>query len=104
MRIIRPEADSGTLPAVMYFHGGGWVLGNRFSYDRTTHDLAHASGAVVVFVEYARSSQARCPVALQEAYAATAWIAKHGQKLGLDGTGLAVAGDSAGGNLATAAA
>lgn len=104
VRIVRPEASSGTLPAVMYFHGGGWVLGDRISYDRTTRDLAHASGAAVVFVEYTRSPEARYPVALEEAYAATAWIAEHGLELGLDGTRLAVAGDSAGGNLATAAA
>jgi acetyl esterase len=104
VRVVRPESSSGSLPAVMYFHGGGWVLGDRFSYDRTTRDLAHACGAAVVFVEYTRSPEARYPVALEEAYAATAWIAEHGQRLGLDGTRLAVAGDSAGGNLATAAA
>ncbi|MGI5144721.1 MULTISPECIES: alpha/beta hydrolase [unclassified Streptomyces] len=104
VRIVKPEASSGTLPAVMYFHGGGWVLGDRISYDRTTRDLAHASGVAVVFVEYTRSPEARYPVALEEAYAATAWIAEHGQQLGLDGSRLAVAGDSAGGNLATATA
>ncbi|GAA3834415.1 alpha/beta hydrolase [Streptomyces chiangmaiensis] len=104
VRIVRPEGSSGVLPAVMYFHGGGWVLGDRFSYDRTTRDLAHAGGVAVVFVEYARSPEARYPVALEEVYAATAWIAEHGQELGLDGSRLAVAGDSAGGNLATAVA
>ncbi|MFF3000106.1 alpha/beta hydrolase [Streptomyces sp. NPDC057950] len=104
VRIVRPDTSSGTLPAVMYFHGGGWVLGDRISYDRATRDLAHASGAAVVFVEYTRSPEARYPVALEEAYAATAWIAEHGLEYGLDGARLAVAGDSAGGNLATAAA
>jgi acetyl esterase len=104
VRIVRPEGSSGVLPAVMYVHGGGWVLGDRFSYDRTTRDLAHAGGVAVVFVEYTRSPEARYPVALEEVYAATAWIAEHGQQLGLDGSRLAIAGDSAGGNLATAAA
>lgn len=104
VRIVRPQASLGTLPAVMYFHGGGWVLGDRVSYDRTTRDLAHATGVAVVFVEYTRSPEARYPVALEEAYAATAWIAEHGHQLGLDGARLAVAGDSAGGNLATATA
>jgi len=104
VRIVRPDASSGTLPAVMYFHGGGWVLGDRISYDRTTRDLAYASGAAVVFVEYTRSPEARYPIALEEVYAATAWIAEHGLEYGLDGARLAVAGDSAGGNLATAAA
>ncbi|WP_107439987.1 alpha/beta hydrolase [Streptomyces sp. 142MFCol3.1] len=104
VRIVRPEGSSGLLPAVVYCHGGGWVLGDRTSYDRTTRDLAHAGGMAVVFVEYTRSPEARYPVALEEVYAATAWIAEHGQELGLDGSRLAVAGDSAGGNLATAAA
>lgn len=104
VRIVRPEGSSGVLPAVMYVHGGGWVLGDRFSYDRTTRDLAHAGGVAVVFVEYTRSPEARYPVALEEVYAATAWIAEHGRQLGLDGSRLAIAGDSAGGNLATAAA
>ncbi|MEV8563452.1 alpha/beta hydrolase [Streptomyces sp. NPDC051917] len=104
VRIVRPEGSLGVLPAVMYVHGGGWVLGDRFSYDRATRDLAHAGGVAVVFVEYTRSPEARYPVALEEVYAATAWIAEHGQQLGLDGSRLAIAGDSAGGNLATATA
>jgi acetyl esterase len=104
IRIVRPQPSSGTLPAVMYFHGGGWVLGDRTSYDRTTRDLAHASAAAVVFVEYSRSPEARYPVAVEQAYAATAWIAEHGLQLGLDGARLAVCGDSAGGNLATVTA
>lgn len=104
VRITRPQPSTGTLPAVMYFHGGGWVLGDRISYDRTTRDLAHASGAAVVFVEYSRSPEARYPVAVEEAYAATAWIAEHGLELDLDGARLAVAGDSAGGNLAAVTA
>ncbi|WP_225848986.1 alpha/beta hydrolase [Streptomyces sp. HPF1205] len=104
VRIVRPQSSSGILPAVMYFHGGGWVLGDRIAYDRKTRDLAHACGAAVVFVEYTRSPEARYPVALEEAYAATAWIAEHGLELDLDGARLAVAGDSSGGNLATATA
>ncbi|MFE7171631.1 alpha/beta hydrolase [Streptomyces sp. NPDC057616] len=104
VRIVRPRPSAGVLPAVMYFHGGGWVLGDRTTYDRATRDLAHASGAAVVFVEYTRSPEARYPVAVEEAYAATAWIAEHGADVGLDGTRLAVAGDSAGGNLAAVTA
>jgi acetyl esterase len=88
----------------MYIHGGGWVLGDRRSYDRKTRDLAHACGAAVVFVEYTRSPEAHYPVALEEVYAASAWIAEHGLDLDIDGARLAIAGDSSGGNLATAAA
>ncbi|MFS4092588.1 alpha/beta hydrolase fold domain-containing protein [Streptomyces sp. AF1A] len=104
VRIVRPRQSTGPLPAVMYFHGGGWVLGDRHTYDRATRDLAHASGAAVVFVEYTRSPEARYPVAVEQAYAATAWIGEHGAKAGLDGARLAVAGDSAGGNLAAVTA
>ncbi|MFK4148880.1 alpha/beta hydrolase [Streptomyces sp. NPDC004065] len=102
VRIVRPQGSPGPLPAVMYFHGGGWVLGDRHSYDRKTRDLALAGDVAVVFVEYTRSPEARYPVALEEVYAATAWIADHGPEVGVDGTRLAVAGDSAGGNLAAA--
>jgi acetyl esterase len=104
VRVVRPQDSSGTLPAVMYFHGGGWVLGDRVSYDRKIRDLAHACGVAVVFVEYTRSPEARYPVALEEVYAATAWIAGHGPELDLDGARLAVVGDSSGGTLATATA
>ncbi|MEU4096585.1 alpha/beta hydrolase [Streptomyces sp. NPDC026673] len=104
LRTVRPRGARGPLPVVVYAHGGGWVLGDRHTYDRAVRELAHASGAAVAFVEYSRSPEARYPTALREVYAAVAWLARHGAVLGLDGTRLAVAGDSAGANLATAAA
>ncbi|HEU4413756.1 MAG TPA: alpha/beta hydrolase [Candidatus Angelobacter sp.] len=102
LRIFRPQDSSGRLPVVMYFHGGGWVLGDADTYDYFMREIVRGTGAAVVFVEYSRSPEARYPVALEECYAATRWVAEHGGELGLLTSRLAVAGDSAGGNLATA--
>jgi acetyl esterase len=106
VRIVRPADidEDDALPVVMYFHGGGWVLGGPDTHDRLVRELAIGAGAAVVLVDYSRSPEARYPVAVEEAYAATLWIAEHGGTLGLDTTGLAVAGDSAGGNMATVVA
>jgi acetyl esterase len=102
LRIFRPEGSAGQLPVVMYFHGGGWVLGDADTFDYSMRELTNGTGAAAVFVEYTRSPEARYPVALEECYAATKWVAEHGDELGLNGAHIAVAGDSAGGNLATA--
>lgn len=104
IRVVRPRSGAGVLPAVMYFHGGGFVLGDRQDWDRLLRDLAHAANAAMVFVEYSRSPEARYPVAVEEVYAATRWVATNGPRIGVDGTRLAVAGDSAGGNLAAVTA
>ena len=104
LRIFIPETtrpEGSRLPVVMYFHGGGWVLGDADTFDYFMRELTNGTGAAVVFVEYSRSPEARYPVALEECYAATRWVAEHGSELGLN-TQIAVAGDSAGGNLATA--
>jgi acetyl esterase/lipase len=101
--IVRPAA-SGTapLPVVMFFHGGGWVLGDFPTHKRLVRDIAVLSGCAVVFVNYTRSPDAEYPTALIQAYLATKWIAENGHEVGLDGQRLAVAGNSAGGNMATA--
>ena len=99
--IIRPQGESGVLPGVMYFHGGGWMLGDSETHDRLVREIATGARVTVVFVEYARSPQAKYPVATEQAYAATAWVAEHGALIGVDPSHLAVAGDGAGGNLAT---
>lgn len=104
LRIVRPKAVTGALPAVMYLHGGGWVLGDRHDWDRLLRDIAHASQAAVVFVEFSRAPESPYPTAIEEAYVALCWIAAHGRELNLDSTRLAVAGDSAGGNMAAAVA
>jgi acetyl esterase len=100
LRIFRPEGSSGPLPVVMYFHGGGWVLGDSDTYDYYMRELTNGSGAAVVFVEYSRSPEARYPVALEECFAATKWVAGHESELNVNSSQMAVAGDSAGGNMA----
>lgn len=104
IRIIRPKGNPGPLPAVMYFHGGGWVLGDKDSFDWIVREIAHGAGAAVVFVEYSRSPEVKYPVAVEEAYAATKYVADNGPALNLDPSRIAVAGDSAGGNLAAVTA
>lgn len=103
LRIFKPENTTAGLPVLMYFHGGGWVLGTAETYDRFMRELTHGTGAAVVFVEYSLSPEEHYPVPLEECYAAAQWISEHGTELGLDGGRMAVAGDSAGGNMAAVA-
>jgi len=98
--VVRPIDGNGSLPAVMYFHGGGWVLGNFGTHERLVRELASGTGAAIVFVNYTPSPEAHYPKPLEEAYAATRWVGTRGAELGLDGKRLAVAGDGAGGNMA----
>lgn len=102
--IVRPKDAQGDVPAFMFFHGGGWVIGDYPTHERFVRDVVAASGAAAVFVEYDRSPEVRYPVALNQAYAATQWVAEHGNEIGVDGSRLAVVGNSAGGNLAAAVA
>ena len=104
LRIVRPPDAPAGLPAIMYFHGGGWVLNDARTHDRIVRELATRVGAVVVFVEYSRAPETRFPVANEEAHVATAWVADHGASIGADGGRLAVVGDSAGANMATVVA
>ncbi len=103
VRIVRPVQSKGKLPVVMYFHGGGWILGSKNTHDRLVRELAIGSGAAVVFVNYTPSPEAQYPVPIEEAYAATKYFAEN-VVAGLDGSRLAVAGDSVGGNMAAAVA
>jgi acetyl esterase len=75
-------------------HGAGWVFGDHRTHDRLTRELAAGTGATVVFVNYHRAPEARYPVAIEEGYAVLRWVAEHGAHEGLDGSRLAVAGDS----------
>jgi acetyl esterase/lipase len=102
--VVRPAGVTGTLPAFMFFHGGGWVLGDFSTHERLVRDLVTGSGATGVFVEYDRSPEAHYPVAINQAYAATNWVAAHGTEIGLDGGRLAVVGNSVGGNMAAVVA
>ena len=103
IRIVRPTTGPAeVLPAVMYFHGGGWVLGDRDTHDRLIREIAVGAEATVVFVDYARAPEARYPVAIEQAYAATHYVAENAAGLDIDPLRLAVAGDSVGGNMAAA--
>jgi acetyl esterase len=99
VRIFRPVGASDPLPAVMYFHGGGWILGSKNTHDRLLSELTSATNAAFVFVNYTPSPEAQYPVPIEQAYAATRYIAEHGGEMGLDPARLAVAGDSVGGNM-----
>lgn len=102
IRIVRPKGNRDVLPVVMYFHGGGWVLGDKDTHDRLIREIANGANAAVVFVNFTRSPEARYPVAVEEAYAATKYIAENGKSLNLDPSRIALAGDSIGGNMAAA--
>src|SRR5215470_7614274 len=99
IRIYRPENAKGTLPAVIYTHGGGWVLGDRETHDRLVRELTVGANAVVVFVAYDRSPESRYPVAVEESYAVLKYVAEHPDEFGADAGRIAIAGDSVGGNM-----
>jgi acetyl esterase len=101
LNIVRPEGVEGILPVFMFIHGGGWVLGDFPTHQRMVRDLVVLSGYTAVFVNYTPSPEARYPQAINEIYAATEWVATHGNEIGVDGKNLAIAGNSAGGNMTT---
>lgn len=105
LTIVRPTGTSDRiLPVFMFFHGGGWILGDFPTHERLIRDLVNASGAAAVYVQYTPSPEAQYPVAIDQAYAATRWVAEHGAEIGVDGSRLAVAGNSVGGNMAASVA
>jgi acetyl esterase/lipase len=104
VRIVRPLDAAGTLPVILYMHGGGWVLGGTLTHDRLVRELAVGVGAAVAFVEYDRSPEARYPVAIEQGYATARWITHEGAAHGLDPQRMAVAGDSVGGGMTAALA
>jgi acetyl esterase len=106
LRVYRPAgvAESTRLPAYVYFHGGGWVIGSVETHDVLCRQLTAASGATVVSVDYRLAPEHKFPAAADDAWAATGWIVDHASDLGLDAGRLAVGGDSAGGNLAAVVA
>jgi acetyl esterase len=104
VRIYRPKGRKGQLPVVMYFHGGGWILGSKHTHDRLLRDLVNNTNAAFVFVNYTPSPEAQYPVPNEQAYAATKYIADYGKELGLDSSRLAIIGDSAGGSMAAVVA
>jgi len=103
LRVLRPEGDR-PLPVIAYLHGGGWALGSVDSFETPMRALANASGAVVAGVDYRLAPEHRFPAALNDTLAALRWLAEAAGEVGGDAERLAVAGDSAGGNLAAVAA
>jgi acetyl esterase len=100
VRIYQPEGEA-PFPLLVYFHGGGWVIGDIESHDMLCRSLANASGCVVASVDYRLSPEHKYPVPLDDCYAATKYFAEHAAEFNGDPSRLAVGGDSAGGNLAT---
>jgi acetyl esterase/lipase len=96
-RIVKPAGAEGTLPVILYIHGAGWVFGNAPTHDRLVRQLAVGAGAAVVFPEYDLSPEARYPVAIEQNFAVAQWVVQQGATKGLDGSRIAVAGDSVGG-------
>jgi acetyl esterase len=102
VRIVRPNDAHGLLPAILYFHGGGWVMGGKESHGRLLHELANGAQAAVIFVDYTLAPIARYPVQNEQAYAVLKYVAEYPDSLNIDAWRIAVAGDCAGGNMAAA--
>jgi acetyl esterase/lipase len=100
-RLYTPVAGGGgALPVLVYFHGGGWVIGNLETHDALCRTLANESGCKVMAVDYRMAPEHKCPAAAEDAYAAVQWVERHGASVGIDVNAIGVGGDSAGGNLA----
>jgi acetyl esterase/lipase len=99
--LIKPRGVDGRLPVVLYMHGGGWMFGSASSHGRLAAELAVASNAAVVFIEYTLAPEAKYPVQIEQCYGVARWVTQQGETHGLDSSRIAVAGDSAGGNMAT---
>ena len=104
VRVYVPTDEPGPRPVLVYFHGGGWVIGSVDTHDGTVRAVAEASGVTVVSVDYRLAPEHPFPVAIDDALAAIRWVAATAAELGVDPSRLAVGGDSAGGNLAAVAA
>ena len=106
LRLYRPKGSSPTesLPVLVYYHGGGWVIGDLDTHDTLCRELANGAGCAVVAVDYRMGPEHRFPAAVDDSFAATRWVRDHAQELGIDASRLAVGGDSAGGNLAAVVA
>src|SRR5215510_5923073 len=99
LNIVRPSGSKTILPAFMFVHGGGWILGDFPTHERFVRDLVVDSGFTAVFVNYTPSPEAHYPTAINEIYAATKWVSEHGAEIRVDGKRLAIVGNSVGGNM-----
>lgn len=104
LRLFRPETAATPAPVLVYFHGGGWTIGDLDTHDVLCRELAHQGQCAVLSVDYRLGPEARFPAAVDDSLAALHWLRGHGAELGLDTERIAVGGDSAGGNLAAVAA
>ncbi len=104
LRLYRPGGLVTPAPVLVYYHGGGWVIGDLDTHDTLCRDLAHAGRCVVVAVDYRMGPEHRFPAAVDDVVAATRWLQAQATRLGLDPARFAVGGDSAGGNLAAVVA
>ena len=103
VRIYRPEGKA-PFPVLVYFHGGGWVIGGIETHDGSCRELANRIGCVVISVDYRLAPESRYPAAAEDCFAATKWVAEHAGELGVDPKRMGIGGDSAGGNLTAAVA
>jgi len=103
VRIVRPAGVLGALPVLVYLHAG-WAFGSALTHDRLVRELACGAHAAVVFPSFSRSPEARYPTAIEEIYSVAEWVCADGAAHGLDASRIAIGGDSAGGNMATAVA
>jgi acetyl esterase len=103
IRVYTP-GERATAGGLVFFHGGGFVIGSIETHDAMCRSIANAAGVVVASVDYRLAPEHKYPAAAEDAYAATCWIAEHAERFGIDARRIAVGGDSAGGNLATVAA
>jgi acetyl esterase len=103
-KLFRPAAARGALPVIVFYHGGGWILGSPETHAMATAEMARRTGAAVLSVDYRLAPEHTFPAAFDDAYASLLWAAQSGETHGLDPKRIAVAGDSAGGNLAAAVA
>jgi acetyl esterase len=99
LNIVRPLYRREILPAFLFIHGGGWVLGDFPTHQRMVRDLVVLSEAVAIFVNYTPTPDAAYPQAINEIYAVTQWVAEHGNEINVDGKRLALVGNSVGGNM-----
>ena len=102
--IMKPEHLSGTPGVLLFIHGGVWIVGNFQNHQRLLRDLVVGSGQIGVFVEYSPLPGSKFPTQLEESYAALKWVAEHAREFGADGSRIAVAGNSVGGNMTAALA
>jgi acetyl esterase len=100
--IVKPETVQGTLPVLLFIHGGVWIAGNFENHQRFVRDLVIGSGAAAVFPEYTPIPEAVYPTQIEEVYATATWVAAHGDEIGVDGSRMAVAGNSVGGDMSAA--